>query len=58
MNFAITGELESNFLTTPTEKPKLNHGVNKLNELVIRFESYSRFILKGYFYITFVSQNL
>ena len=37
--FVKKGEIESNFLTTPTEEPKLNHWVNTtLNQLVIQFE--------------------
>ena len=37
--FVTKGEIESNFLTTPTEEPKLNHWVNTtLNQLVIQFK--------------------
>ena len=37
--FVTKGEIESNFLTTPTDEPKLNHWVNTtLNQLVIQFE--------------------
>ena len=43
--FVTKGEIESNFLTTPTEEPKLNHWVNTtLNQLVIQFEPSSRCI--------------
>ena len=37
--FVIKDEIESNFVTTPIEGPKLNHWVNTtLNQLVIQFE--------------------
>ena len=37
--FFTKGEVESNFLTTLTNKPKLNNWVNTiLNQLVIQFE--------------------
>ena len=37
--FVTKGEVESNFLTTLTNKPKLNNWVNTiLNQLVIQFE--------------------
>ena len=43
--FVTKGEIESNFLTTPTEEPKLNHWVNTtLNQLVIQFEPSNRCI--------------
>ena len=43
--FVTKGEIESNFLTTPTEEPKLNHWVNTtLNQLVIQFELSNRCI--------------
>ena len=37
--FVTKGEIESNFLTTLTKEPKLNHWINTtLNQLVIQFE--------------------
>ena len=37
--FFTKGEIKSNFLTTLTDKPKLNHWVNTiLTQLVIQFE--------------------
>ena len=37
--FVAKSDIESNFSTTPTEEPKLNHWVNTtLNQLVIQFE--------------------
>ena len=45
--FVTTGELESNFLTALTKKPKLNHWVNTtLNRLVVQFKPSRRCILK------------
>ena len=38
-NFVTKGEIESNFLTTLTDEPKLNHWVKTmLNQIVIQFE--------------------
>ena len=53
--FVTKYEFESNFLTTPTEKSKLNHWVNtQLNQLVIQFEPIKgvlkKFLLNSYFY--------
>ena len=43
--FVTKGEIESNFLATPTEEPNLNNWVNiTLNLLVIQFEPSSRCI--------------
>ena len=43
--FITKGEIESNFLTTPSEDLKLNHSVNTtLNQLAIQFERSSRCI--------------
>ena len=37
--FVTKGEIESNFLTTLTDKPSLNHWVNTIfNQLAIQFE--------------------
>ena len=42
---AQKGEIESNFLTTLTDKPTLNHWVNTiLNQKVIQFDPLSRCI--------------
>ena len=41
--FVTKYEFEKTFLTTPTEKPKLNHWVNtKFNQLVTQFETLNR----------------
>ena len=41
--FVTKGEIESNFLTTPTEEPKFNNWVNTtLNQLVLQFKPSSR----------------
>ena len=43
--FVTKGEIESNFLTTLTDEPKLNHWVNTIfNKLVIQVEPSSRCI--------------
>ena len=43
--FVTKGEIESNFLTTLTDEPKLNHWVKTiLNQLVIQFEPSKRCI--------------
>ena len=43
--FVTKGEIESKFLPTLTDKPKLNHWVNTiLNQLVIQFRLSSRCI--------------
>ena len=43
--FVTKGEIESNFLPTLTDEPKLNHWVNTMfNQLVIQSESSSRCI--------------
>ena len=43
--FVTKGEIESNFLSTLTNKAKLNHWVNTIfNQLVIQFEPSSRCI--------------
>ena len=48
--FVKKGEIESNFLTTPTEEPKLNQWVNTtLNQLVIQFEPSRLLYLQSYF---------
>ena len=45
--FVTKYEFESNFVTTPTEEPKMNHWVNtKLNQLVIQFEPFLRCFYK------------
>ena len=52
--FVTKGEIESNFLTTPTDKPKLNHWVKTiLNQIVIQFEPFRRCIKKVTFYFIF-----
>ena len=43
--FVTKGEILSNFLTTLTDKPKLNHWVNTiLNQLATQFEPLSKCI--------------
>ena len=43
--FVTKGEIESNFLTTLTDEPKLNHKVKTiLNQIVIQFEPSKRCI--------------
>ena len=55
--FVTKGEIESNFLTTLTDEPKLNHWVNTIfNQLVIQFEPSSRCIKKVTFNVTFFSK--
>ena len=50
--FVKKGEIESNFLTTPTEEPKLKNSVNTtLNQRVI--EPFSMCNYKGIFKFTF-----
>ena len=52
--FVTKSEIKSNFLTTLTDKPELNHWVNTiLNQLVIQFEPSGRCILKVTFNFTF-----
>ena len=48
--FVKKGEIKSNFLTTPTHEPKLNHWVNTI---LIQFKPWSRCILKVTFIFTF-----
>ena len=44
-HFVAKDEFERQFLTTPTEEPKLNHWVNNtLNKIVIQFKPSSRCI--------------
>ena len=43
MTFVTKGEIESKFVSTPTEEHKLNRRVNTtLNQLVIQCEPFSR----------------
>ena len=43
--FVTKGEIESNFLTTLTDEPKLNHWVKTiLNQIVIQFKPSGRCI--------------
>ena len=52
--FVTKGEIESNFLTTLTDEPKLNHWVKTIvNQIVIQFESSRRCIKKVTFYFSF-----
>ena len=55
--FVTKGEIESNFLTTLTDEPKLNPWVKTImNQIVIQFEPSWRCIYKVTFYFTFFSQ--
>ena len=57
--FITKVEYKSNFLTTPSEEPKLNHWVNiTLNQPLIQFELSNRCIKKKYVQIHLLSHNL
>ena len=53
--FVTKYEFENNFLTPPTEDPKLNHCVNiQLNQLVIQFEPFNRCLEKVTYKLIFL----